>query len=44
VEYILKKNPELAQIKNELNQLPAELTSDEIIKAVCESKYIQIKV
>lgn len=28
VDYILKKNPDLAQIKNELNQLPAELTSD----------------
>jgi ankyrin repeat protein len=44
VEYIIKKNPELLHIKNEMEQLPIDLTSDEIIRAVMESRSSRVKV
>ncbi len=38
VEYILKKNPQLVNVKNTAGELPVLLTNDDIIKSICESK------
>lgn len=38
VDYIIKKNPNLMNMSNNLNQKAADLTSNESIRSICTSK------
>lgn len=40
-EYIMKKNPKLCSLRNSQNELPADLATDQAVKAVCRQNFLK---